>query len=287
MERLKGWRASWTLGQRGRGAPNTPDSQVYTMGLVWAGPARGPAKSARRGSLAGTSPFLRKLSPPPSSPSPPAQRSRGSTASTAGLLTRRFWGWKSRFLSEGCPGARAEEGVARGTEPGSSKGSGPQRQRRTQRKAPPHFITPQSSSWDSPGPRPRPQGGAAGRGSAYTRGCWGPPNGLAWQGQGKQGPRVTVPECARVVPSCKPLPRAGAERPLASCKKFVEAAGSESGARCLSSLHLSHQEIHSPGATEDPVAGSISPGTGQPAQWLRLRTKHKSSGPHLSTRYTK
>lgn len=37
-----------------------------------------------------------------------------------------------------------------------------------------------------PGPRPRLQGCAVGRGSAYTRGCWGPPNGLARQGQGGQ-----------------------------------------------------------------------------------------------------
>lgn len=72
---------------------------------------------------------------------------------------RRFWGWKSRFLSEGYPRARAEEGVVQGKqesawwlEPRSSEESGPRRQRKTQRKTYPHLITPQSSSWDSLGP---------------------------------------------------------------------------------------------------------------------------------------
>lgn len=60
---------------------------------------------------------------------------------------------------------------------------------------------------------------------------------------------------------------------LASSKKFVGVAGSEGGARCTRSLHLSHQEIYSPGTTEDPVAGSISPGTGRLASKAQAKDK--------------
>lgn len=88
----------------------------------------------------------------------PNPASRRTHTGTAGLLTRRFWGWKSRFLPEGNPRARAEEGVVQGKqesawwlEPESSEESGPRRQRKTQKKTYPHLITPQSSSRDSLG----------------------------------------------------------------------------------------------------------------------------------------
>ncbi|XP_034380502.1 uncharacterized protein LOC117724697 [Arvicanthis niloticus] len=128
---------------------------------------------------------------------------------------------------------------------------------------------------EQPAPRPRLQGGALGRGSAYTRGCWGPPNGPACQGQGEQR---DLSDSARVRPAGTQAIshfRELEEWAQASGKKFVEAAGSESGARSLSSPHLSHREIHTSGAAEDPVAGSISPETGRPAPRLRIRTKLK------------
>lgn len=186
MERLKGWRAGpWAAGVR---APNTLDSKICTKALIWVGPAGGPAKPARRGSLphfpGSASHPLPYLHPQPSEP-------EGAQLALLDNLPGVSGAGRAASGRKGVPGLGAEEGVAQGKQemPGG-RNRGVQRSldrssadhrgrliRTSVRRSP-----PLRTAWVPPSL----QGGAVGRGSAYTRGCWGPPNGLARQGQGEQ-----------------------------------------------------------------------------------------------------
>lgn len=186
MERLKGWRAGpWAAG--GESSQHSRQQDLH-KGALWVGPAGGPAKPARRGSL----PHFPGRAPHPLSYLHPQPSEReGAQLALLDYLPSVSGAGRAASGRKGVPGLGAEEGVAQGKQEmpgGRSRGV----QRSLDRSSAEHRgrlirtsvrrSPPLQTAWVPPSL----QGGAVGRGSAYTRGCWGPLIGLARQGQGEQ-----------------------------------------------------------------------------------------------------